>query len=279
MNNMVIKKDLGKIIKYLLVIILCVVVLGPFVIMLSYSFRTTENIFALDNKLFPKEPTLQAYKNAMLNTSFGVWSWNSLFVCLLATFIAISFSATLGYAISRFKFKLKKPLWFMIALTQTIPWVIILVPYYMAIADKGFVNNLWVLMITYAAVFLPTSAWLFIGFFNNIPIDLEEAAKIDGCSQWGIFFRIILPISIPSISAISLVAFVTGWGDYLFAQTLLKRAKLYTLPLGLISFQGEFFTQWAEIMATSAIVTVPIVILFIYLQRYLIDLMAGGVKG
>lgn len=116
-------------------------------------------------------------------------------------------------------------------------------------------------------------------FFNNIPIDLEEAAKIDGCSQWGIFFRIILPISIPSISAISLVAFVTGWGDYLFAQTLLKRAKLYTLPLGLISFQGEFFTQWAEIMATSAIVTVPIVILFIYLQRYLIDLMAGGVKG
>ena len=184
----------------------------------------------------------------------------------------------LGYAISRFKFTGKKFLWFMIALTQTIPWVIILIPYYMTISQLKLVNNLWVLMITYAAVFLPTSAWLFIGFFNNIPIDVEEAAKIDGCSVWGIFFKIIIPLSLSSISAIALVAFVTGWGDFLFASTILKKASLWTLPLGLTSFKGEFFIQWAEIMAMSCIVTVPIVALFVFLQRYLVDMMTGSVK-
>jgi multiple sugar transport system permease protein len=278
------RKTAAGIIKYMLVLLVCIFVLLPFVIMISYSLRTTQNIFSLDHGLIPRQPTLQAYKNAIQSynfsgSGFGTWSWNSLWVCLIATFIAISFSATMGYAISRFSFKFKKPLWFMIALTQTIPWIIILIPYYMNIAKLGLTNSLGVLMVTYAAVFLPTSAWLFVGFFNNIPIELEEAAKIDGCSQWGIFFRIILPLSVPSISAISLVAFVTGWGDYLFASTMMKRAALWTLPLGLTSFRGEFFIQWAEIMAMSTLVTIPIVILFIYLQRYLVDLMSGGVKG
>lgn len=277
-------RNMMMFVKYLLVVLVCIFVLFPFIIMVSYSLRTTQNIFALDNGLLPKEITVQAYKNALSKYNFGgfgfgAWSWNSLWVCFLATFIAISLSAMLGYAISRFKFKLKKPLWFMIALTQTIPWIIILIPYYMDVARLGLTNNLVTLMCTYAAVFMPTSAWLFVGFFNNIPIDIEEAAKIDGCSQWGIFFRIILPLSIPSISAISLVAFVTGWGDYLFSQTMIKKAALWTLPLGLTSFRGEFFIQWAEIMAMSTIVTIPIVVLFIYLQRYLVDLMSGGVKG
>lgn len=274
----------SRVIKYALVALVCVVVLLPFAIMVSYSLRSTQNIFSLDLSAIPKHPTLTAYKNALFDYSFsgagfGTWSWNSIWVCLIATFLAIALAAMLGYAISRFRFRLRRQLWFMIALTQTIPWVIILIPYYMQVAKMGLTNNLVVLLVTYAAVFLPTSAWLFIGFFNNIPLELEEAAKIDGCTQWGVFLRIIIPLSLPSISAISLVAFVTGWGDFLFAGTMMKRAQLWTLPLGLTSFRGEFFIQWAEIMAMSTIVTIPIVALFIYLQRYLVDLMSGGVKG
>jgi ABC-type glycerol-3-phosphate transport system permease component len=251
--------------------------------MVSYSLRSSKDIFAMDINLIPKHPTLAAYKNALQTyqfsgSGFGTWAWNSIFVCGIATFLSIFFSAMLGYAISRFRFTGRKSLWFMIALTQTIPWVIILVPYYMAISKIGLVNNLWVLMITYCAIFMPTNAWMFINFFDQIPIDLEEAARIDGCTQWGIFFRIIIPLSISSICAISLVAFVTGWGDFLFASTMLKKASLWTLPLGLTSFRGEFYIQWAEIMAMSTIVTVPIVALFIILQRYLVDMMAGGIK-
>lgn len=277
------RKKVTTVLFYILVVIVCVVIITPFVIMISYSLRSTQDIFALDRSLVPSHPTLSAYSNALYNykfsnTGFGTWAWNSIWVCGIATFLSIFFSAMLGYAISRFHFTGKKFFWFLIALTQTIPWIIILIPYYMTVSRLKLTNNLWVLMITYCAVFMPTSAWLFVGFFNKIGVEVEEAAMIDGCSQWGIFFRIIIPLSISSISAIALVAFVTGWGDYLFSATFIKKAALWTLPLGLTSFRGEFFIQWAEIMAMSTIVTVPIVALFVFLQRYLVDMMSGSVK-
>lgn len=278
-----IQRTINRCFTYLLVILVSVLIATPFVIMLSYSFRESQDIFSLKIGLIPDNPTLSAYKHALLDYNFngygfGRWSLNSIVTCGLATFFSIFFAAMSGYAISRFKFTGKKILWFLIALTQTIPWIIILIPYYITVSRMGYANNLTVLGMTYMAVFLPTSAWLFVGFFNNIPYEMEEAAKIDGCSHWGIFFRIILPLSVTSISAIALVAFVTGWGDYLFSSVFMKKASLWTLPLGLTSFRGEHFIQWSEIMAMSSIVTIPIVILFIFLQKYLVNLMAGGVK-
>ena len=278
-----IRKLVNSILFYILILIVCVLVAMPFIIMLSYSFRTSHDIFSLNISLFPEKPTMEAYRNALIEYKFSGhgflrWSWNSILICGTATFFSIFFAAMTGYAISRFRFTGKKILWFLIALTQTIPWIIILVPYYMTLSSMGFVNNRLILSMTYMAVFMPTSAWLFVGFFNKVPIEIEEAAKIDGCSPWGVFLRIIIPISIASISAIALVAFVTGWGDFLFASVFMKKSALWTLPLGLTSFKGEHYIQWSEIMAMSAIVTVPIICLFIYLQRYLVDLMAGGVK-
>lgn len=280
---MTVKRYAKRTILYITVLVVSVFIALPFIIMLSYSFRSSQEIFSLEIGLIPKNPTLAAYKNALFNYrfsghGFGRWTLNSLLTCGIATFLSIFIAAMSGYAISRFRFTGKKALWFLIALTQTIPWIIILIPYYITISRMGLANNLYILGLTYLAVFLPTSAWLFVGFFNNIPYEMEEAAKIDGCSVWGIFFRIIIPLSITSISAIALVAFVTGWGDFLFASVFLKKASLWTLPLGLTSFKGEHLIQWSEIMAMSAIVTVPIVVLFIYLQKYLVDLMAGGVK-
>ena len=280
---MTLKRSLQRVLLYSAIIIVSILITIPFIIMLSYSFRASHDIFSLEIGLIPKNPTLDAYRNALFDYrfsghGFARWSMNSILTCGIATFFAIFFAAMSGYAISRFRFTGKKVLWFLIALTQTIPWIIILIPYYITISRMGLANNLMILGMTYMAVFLPTSAWLFVGFFNNIPYEMEEAAKIDGCSPWGIFFRIIIPLSATSISAIALVAFVTGWGDFLFASVFLKKASLWTLPLGLTSFRGEHLIQWSEIMAMSAIVTVPIVVLFIYLQKYLVDLMAGGVK-
>ncbi len=278
-----VKKTAGKTLLYATVIIVCVIIIAPFVIMISYSLRSTKDIFALDYNLIPNNATLDAYENALFSYKFsgygfGTWTLNSVLVCMGATFFAVFFSAMMGYAIARFKFTGKKIFLFLISLTQTIPWIIILIPYYMSISSLKLTNNLYVLMITYTAVLMPTAAWLFVSFFKKIPYEVEEAAAIDGCSQWGIFFKIIIPISLSSVSAIALVSFVAGWGDYLFASTFIKKAVNWTLPLGLTSFKGEFFIQWAEIMAMSALVTVPIVVLFIFLQRYLVDMMTGSVK-
>lgn len=280
---MTIKKAISKTFTYIAVFFVSILILTPFVIMLSYSFRSTKDIFALDYSLVPKNPTLDAYKNALFSYKFsgygfGTWTANSLWICAFATFLSVFFSSLMGYAIARFKFTGKKTFLFLISVTQTIPWIIILIPYYMIISRMKMTNNLWVMMITYCAVLMPTAAWLFVSFFKKIPYEVEEAAAIDGCSQWGIFFRIIIPVSLSSVSAISLVSFVSAWGDYLFASTFIKKAVYWTLPLGLTSFKGEFFIQWAEIMAMSTLVTVPVVALFIFLQRYLVDMMTGSVK-
>lgn len=268
---------------YAAVACICIAVILPFLLMITYSLRSSSDIFALDIQFFPSHPSLDAYKSALIDykysdTGFLDWTWNSVLSCGIATILSIFFAATCGYAITRFKFTGKAILWFLIVLTQTIPWIVILIPYYITLAKLGLVNNLWSLCATYLAVFMPTSTWLFVGFFKSIPIEIEEAARIDGCGAWGIFFKIVVPLSIAAVSAIALVTFVSGWGDYLFASVLLKSAGKWTIPLGLQSFRGEHTIRWSEIMAMSALVTVPIVALFIFLQRYLVSLMAGGVK-
>ncbi|MDD1770467.1 MAG: carbohydrate ABC transporter permease [Methanomassiliicoccales archaeon] len=268
---------------YLAVIAVSVAVILPFLLMITYSLRSSSDIFALDIKLLPSHPSLDSYRSAILEyrysgTGFLDWGLNSLLACGIATILSMFFAATCGYAITRFKFTGKSILWFVIVLTQTIPWIVILIPYYITLAGLGLVNNLWSLCATYLAVFMPTSTWLFVGFFGGIPIEIEEAARIDGCGAWGIFFRVVLPLSGAAVSAIALVTFVSGWGDYLFASVLLKSAGNWTIPLGLQSFRGEHTIRWSEIMAMSALITVPIVVLFIYLQRHLVSLMAGGVK-
>ena len=268
---------------YTAVIAVSAAVVLPFLLMLTYSLRSSSDIFALDIKFLPSHPSLDSYRSALIDyrysdTGFLDWGRNSLLACGIATLLSMFFAATCGYAICRFKFTGKSILWFIIVLTQTIPWIVILIPYYITLARLGLVNNLWSLCATYLAVFMPTSTWLFVGFFHTIPLEIEEAARIDGCGAWGIFFRVVVPLSGAAVSAIALVTFVSGWGDYLFASVLLKSAGNWTIPLGLQSFRGEHTIRWSEIMAMSALITVPIVALFIYLQRHLVSLMAGGVK-
>jgi len=269
---------------YLLVALICGIIIFPFILLFSYSLRSDAEIFSLNIRFIPRDPTLGAYINAIFSykvggTGFINWVSNSVIVCGMATVISIFIASLCGYGISRFRFYGRGILWFFIILTQTIPWVVILLPYYVLLSKLNLLDKLSSLSFTYLVIFTPVSTWLFTGFFKNIPVEIEEAARIDGCTQFSVFYRIILPLSIPGISAIALFAFVIGWSDYLLASILIRSVEKWTLPLGLSSFQGEHNILWAEIMAMSTIITVPIVILFLYLQRYLISgLMAGSIK-
>lgn len=268
---------------YLSIIIVCCIIIFPFILLFSYSLRTDSEIFSLGIRLIPYKPTLEAYKNALFNyevggTKFSVWAGNSIVVCGLATVLSIFISSMCGYGISRYRFYGRRTLWFIILLTQTVPWVVVLIPYYIFMGKLGILDRLSAISLSYLAIFTPVSTWLFTGFFENIPKDLEEAARIDGCGHFRVYYRIILPLSIPGISAIALFAFVIGWSDYLLASILISSVEKWTLPIGLSSFQGEHRILWAQIMAMSTLITIPIIALFLYLQRYLINLLAGGVK-
>ncbi len=268
---------------YILVIAICLIIISPFIILISYSLRSSDAIFALDTKLLPRKLTFAAYKNVILSynvggSTFVDWARNSLIVCGSSTTVSVFIAAMCGYAISRFRFYGKRILWFLNILTQSVPWVVLLIPYYMLFARVGMVDRLSMLFLTYVAIFVPVSTWLFTGFFSSIPRDIEDAAKIDGCGPWHIFLRIVMPMSLSSVSAIALFTFVLGWGDYLLSSVIIKSGEKWTLPIGIVSYRGHFDIQWAEIMAISVIVTVPIAGLFAYLQKNLVNLIAGGVK-
>lgn len=277
-------KVFRRILFYMLVLLVAFVVVAPFIILLSYSFRTSTEIFQLDTGLIPTHPTLEAYSSALFHyniAGIGVprWGLNSLVVCGIATIAAIYISALAGYGIIRFRFAGRNLLWFVIILTQLVPWIVVLIPYYTLLVKLHMLDSLTGLGFTYMTIFTPVCAWLFIGFFQGTPVEIEEAATIDGCSRAGVFHRIVLPLATPGISAVALFAFVIGWGDYLMASVMLRSPENWTLPLGLVSFRGEHKILWAESMALATVITIPIVALFLYLQRNLVTLMTGGVKG
>lgn len=280
---MKLRKQLRETLFYLLVITVCAVVLAPVFMMVSYSLRTSQELFSLNGQILPREPTLEAFRNAIVSyrvggTGFLEWTINSVLLCVIATIIASFCAALGGYAITRYRFLGRRLLWFLIIMTQTVPWVVLLIPYYAQLSSWNLLDSLTSLGVTYLAIFTPVATWLFAGFFQNMTPETEEAARLDGCTQWGVFWRIVLPLSAPALAAVALFTFVIGWGDFLFASVLVRSADKWTLPLGLTSFQGEREVLWSEIMAMATLVTMPVVLLFLYLQRFLVNLMAGSLK-
>jgi len=245
----------------------------------SYSIRTEKELYDFNISFIPDNPTLGAYKELIVNNELLVkWIMNSLYVTLISTFLVIIFSSMMAYAIANFRFLGRKGLWFIIAMTQSIPWIIPLIPLYISLSHLNALDSLHTVMIIYPACFIPTSVWLMVGFFKKIPKDISEAAKIDGCSNWGVLMRIIMPLSTNALCAIGLTAFIGGWGDYVTVTTIVRSKEVWTLPIAIQSLRGPYYTAWTQIMALGTIISVPVVIIFLWLQNYLVNLIAGGVK-
>jgi len=269
----------NRIITILVLLFLCFIVLAPFGVMGSYSIRTENELYDLNISFIPKNPTLDAYHELIANNELLFkWIFNSLYVTVTSTLLVIIFSAMMAYAIANFRFHGRKGLWFIIAMTQSIPWIIPLIPLYIMLSNMDVLDSLNTVMIVYTACFIPTSVWLMVGFFKKIPKDISEAARIDGCSNWGVLLRIIIPLSTNALCAIGLTAFIGGWGDYVTATTIIRSKEVWTLPIAIQSLKGPFYTAWTQIMALGTIVSVPVVIIFLWLQKYLVNLLAGGVK-
>ncbi len=268
-----------RILTVLVLLFLCIIVLAPFGVMGSYSIRTEKELYDFNISFIPDNPTLGAYNELIANNELLVkWILNSLYVTLISTFLVIIFSSMMAYAIANFRFLGRKGLWFIIAMTQSIPWIIPLIPLYISLSHMNALDSLHTVMIIYTACFIPISVWLMVGFFKKIPKDISEAAKIDGCSNWGVLMRIIMPLSTNALCAIGLTAFIGGWGDYVTVTTIIRSKEVWTLPIAIQSLRGPYYTAWTQIMALGTIISIPVVIIFLWLQKYLVNLIAGGVK-
>ena len=233
-----------------------------------------------DNGRWDSGSSLKSYITLLKDTDFLLWTRNSIFISFIVTLTGVVFASTGGYALSRFRFRGREFGMTAILTTQMFPATMLLLPFFILLSYLGLINSYIGLIIIYSSTALPFCIWQMKGYYDTIPPSLEESARIDGCSRFQAFYKIILPLSSPALVITALFSFMASWSEYVVAAIILQDPKLYTLPLGLKTFQASLSTQWGLYAAGAVVVSIPVTILFISLSRYLVSgLTMGSVKG
>ena len=253
--------------------------LYPILVVFSISIRPGDRLLSKSLALIPENFTFQAYIDLFTKEPFLRWLSNSLIVSLLVTVFAVALAATAGYAFSRFKFKGRNSSMIALITTQMFPVTMLLLPLFIMLIWIGAYDSYIGLIIAYSATALPFTIWQMKGYYDTIPISLEEAATIDGASQFKIFYKIILPLALPALAITALFSFMTAWSEYLVAAVLIQDQDLFTLPMGLKSFSSNMEVAWGLYSAGAVMVSIPVVVLFLSLSRWLVSgLTLGSVK-
>lgn len=264
-----------------LVLLLCVIfALFPLFFTFQASLQPGNQLYATELRLWPAAPTLDNYRKILFELPMGTWLRNSFTVAIATTLATLVIAVSAAYALSRFKFRGRANLMSVMLALQAFPSLLALFAYYLLLSQLNLTNSLFGLTLVYSASAIVLNIWNLKGFFDTIPVDLEEAAMIDGCTPTQAFLRVMLPLARPALATTALFGFLAGWNEYIIAQTLLFDEKLYTAPVGIFGLQDGYRNPWGWFAAASFVVSVPVVILFLFLQRNLISgLTQGGVKG
>jgi len=274
------RDKIKTLILHVLLILACVVTVYPLLRILSVSLRPGDKLMSTSLALIPEGASLKAYADVLTTTHFLRWLWNSLLITVVTSFIGVSLASTAGYAFSRFRFPGNKLGLTLLLGTQMIPAGMLLLPLFLMIMRLGLINTYIGMIIAYSVSSLPFSIWILKGYYDTIPRSLEEAALVDGTTQFGAFYRIVLPLSTPALAIAFLFNFTSSWNEYLVARVVLSDSARYTWTLGLFELQGQFLTQWGMFAAGSLLVTIPVLAVFLYSSKWLISgLTLGSVKG
>lgn len=254
---------------------------APMAWMLSTSLKSQLAALQQPPVWIPKNPTLEQYRTLLspysdVGQDFLRYLRNSLWVSTATTVLGVAVAVPAAYGFSRFNFPGKNALFFSILVRNMFPLVVFLIPLFMMMQKLGLVNTHASLIITYLTFGLPLSIWLLKGFYDNIPPQLEQAARIDGATRFQAFILIVMPLSSPGIIATAIYAFIQAWNEYVYAVTFLNSDRLLTLPVGLQRFFAEYSTNWPGLMAASFIMSVPVVTLFLVLQKYFVRALTEG---
>lgn len=264
----------GEVAIVLLTILVLFVLVYPTAWVLVASLKTPATMFDSTRWEF----TLANY-TSLLSTGFARNIFNSLYLCIASVLVSTIVSVHAAYVFSRKTFRAKRMLFASILFGQTFPWIILVTPVFILFARLGLLNNPLSMIFVYVAVSIPFSTYLLVGYLRAVPKSLDEAAIIDGASHLQIIWRIVFPVMLPGIVATATYAFLLCWSEYLFALALLTQEEMKTMPLALYLFFGENVTEWGNVMAASALTTLPTLLLFLPLQTQMVSgLSAGSVK-
>ena len=265
---------------YLPMVIILTFILFPLYWTVRTSLMFEGDIVTLPIRYLPNPITISNFITAWDAVGFNMYFRNSLFVAVVSVIIITFFSIFVGYALSRFKFRGKNVFMFMMLTTQFLPAAMLIIPLFIIFGNLGLLDNHFSLVIINTTMQLSFNSILMRGFISGIPIELEEAASIDGCSRIGAIFRTVIPLLLPGLVATAAFSFVGVWNEFLYAFMFMTSRTNFTLPIGLRMVIGEYTANHGLLAAGSIIALVPALLMFVYLQKYLVaGLAAGSVKG
>ncbi len=262
--------------RHLVLLIFVVISIYPVLNVLTISLRPGDQLRSTSLALIPEGWSFASYVELFTAQPFLTWLGNSLLVSAVVTLTGVALASVGGYAFSRFRFVGREFSMLAILTTQMFPATMLLLPLYIIIAKLHLINTFLGLMVFYAATALPFCVWQMKGFYDTIPASLEEAARIDGCNRFQAFRLVILPLALPGLVITALFSFMSAWSEYIVAAQVLQDRELFTLPLGRKSCQASMSTQWGLYAAASMLVSIPVVVIFIGLSRYLVSGLTLG---
>lgn len=271
---------------YLYLGVLLVLTFFPLFWMISSAIKPTEDLFVIPPQWIPERPTLAAMDSVLFGdlgqpSMFPDYFKNSVIVTVGTTLLALFVATLAAYGLSRYPFRGSGKLMISILSFQMFPQAMLLISFYLIFLQFRLLNTYQGLILANATFAVPFSIWILKGFFDTVPREIEEAAMIDGCTRFSVLPRVVLPMVTPGLLAAGVYTFLIAWDEYLFAATLMTTPEMRTLPPGIIqSFVGQFYLNWPNVMAASVLITIPVTLLFIFFQKYLVQgLTAGAVKG
>ena len=282
------KKTLRVILLSILVLLVLIFIYLPVAWLVISSISTRSELLSTPIHWIPQQPTLQNYINIIFPAqgtsevakTFRITLWNSLLVASSVTIIALVFGSLASYALVRLRFPFQRSMLIGILGTRMIPEISLIIPLYIFATRVGLFNSPVILIITYLSFALPFAIWLMAAFFDTIPIELEDAARIDGCSRIETLWKIIMPISAPGLVSTGLFVFLTAWDEFFFALILTSTVSAKTVPVAIAEFTGRYVVDVGGMMTGGVLAAIPPVILSLIFQRYIVSgLTAGAVKG
>ncbi|RDI24531.1 ABC transporter permease [Lentzea flaviverrucosa] len=255
-------------------------VLAPLYWMTVTAFKSDNQIVARTDDLWPTPWSTEQFTNLFSGRAFGTWYVNTILVSVASTLIALVCAALAGYALARLKFRGSESFTVTILLTYVMPGALLFIPLYQMMSGIGLNDSLWALVLAYPTFTLPFATWLLVGYFKSIPADLEEAALVDGCTRFGAFIRIVLPLAKPGLLAVALFTLTNAWNEFLFAFVFITKDDYKTLPVGMQSMIFGDVVPQGQLAAASLLISIPVVTMYAFGQRFLTEgLTAGAVKG
>ncbi len=267
-----------KVLLAVLLVLLSFLFLMPIIWVIGSSFKSAGELFSWPPSLFGRKPSWYNYVKAFEEGDFAGYFLNTVFVSVVATVLTVVVNVMSGYAFAKYRFKGQTILFGIVLATLMVPLEVIMIPIFKVIVATNLYNSLWGLIIP--AVASPTAVFLVKQYYVGIPDAYMEAARIDGASETNIFLNIMLPLAKPVISVLCIFSFMWRWNDYLWPKLVINSKTKYTIQLALANFSGEYSVDWNSLLAMSVISMIPVIIVFVTLQKYIIGGMtAGGVKG